>query len=42
MTALLKCVDEWLKEMEEGKEICAVFFNYKKAFDTPVVYHISH
>ena len=34
MTALIKCVDDWLKVMEEGKEICAVFFDYQKAFDT--------
>ena len=34
MTALIKCVDDWLKMMEEGKEICAVFFDYWKAFDT--------
>ena len=34
VTALIKCVDDWLKMMEEGKEICAVFFDYRKAFDT--------
>ena len=34
MTALIKCVDDWLKALEEGKEICAVFFDYRKAFDT--------
>ena len=34
MTALIKCVDDWLKTLEEGKEICAVFFDYRKAFDT--------
>lgn len=34
VTALIKCVDDWLKALEEGKEICAVFFDYRKAFDT--------
>ena len=34
VTALIKCVDDWLKVLEEGKEICAVFFDYRKAFDT--------
>ena len=31
MSALIKCIDDWLKVMEEGKE---VFFDYRKAFDT--------
>ena len=34
VAALIKCVDDWLKTMEGGKEICAVFFDYRKAFDT--------
>ena len=34
VTALIKCVDDWLKVMEEEKEICAVFFDYRKVFDT--------
>ena len=34
MTALIKCVDDWLKVLEEGKEICAMFFDYRKKFYT--------
>ena len=34
VTALIKCVDDWLKAMEEGKEKCAAFFDNRKAFNT--------
>ena len=34
MAALIKCANDWLKTMESGKEICAVFFDYGKAFNT--------
>ena len=34
MTVLIRCVDHWLKVMENGKETCAVFFDYWKAFHT--------
>ena len=27
-------VYDWLKLLEEGKEICATFFDYQKAFDS--------
>ena len=32
--ALLTIVDEWLRILEDGKEICAIFFDYRKAFDS--------
>ena len=34
VTALLLTVHRWLQLMESGKEICAVFLDYKKAFDS--------
>ena len=34
MAALIKCIDDWLKTMESGKEICAVLFDYRKAFNS--------
>ena len=34
VTALLMTTHEWFQRLEEGKEICAVFFDFKKAFDS--------
>ena len=34
VTALLTTTHEWFQQLEEGKEICAVFFGFKKAFDS--------
>ena len=34
MTALIKCTDDWLKTLEDGDEVCTVFFDYRKAFDS--------
>ena len=34
VTALLHCINEWLKALEDGKEVCAIFFDFQKAFDT--------
>ena len=34
VTALLTTIHEWFQRLEEGKEICAVFFDFKKAFDS--------
>ena len=34
VSALLTVVDEWLRVLEDGKEICAIFFDYRKAFDS--------
>ena len=34
VSALLTVVDEWLRVLEDGKEICAIFFDYHKAFDS--------
>ena len=33
-TALLTTTYDWLKELEAGKEVCSVFFNIRKAFDS--------
>ena len=28
VTALLHCINEWLKALEDGKEVCAIFFDF--------------
>lgn len=33
VTALIKCTDDRLKCLEDGN-VCAVFFDYRKAFDS--------
>jgi len=33
-TALLTTQYDWLKELEAGKEVCSVFFDIRKAFDS--------
>lgn len=34
VSALLYCTNEWFKALEDGKEVCAVFFDLQKAFDS--------
>ena len=34
VTALLSVTQEWLSALECGQELCAVFFDYQKAFDS--------
>ena len=34
VTSLLYVTDHWLKELEDGLDICAVFFDFRKAFDS--------
>ena len=34
VTALLATTYQWFRMLEERKEICAIFFDYRKAFDT--------
>ena len=34
ISALLATINHWLELREAGKDICAVFFDYRKAFDT--------
>jgi len=34
VTALLTITHEWFQGLEERREICAVFFDFKKAFDS--------
>ena len=31
---LLSTTSDWLTMLESGKDICAVFFDYRKAFDS--------
>ena len=34
LTALIKCTDDWLKELKLGNDVCAIFFDFRKAFDS--------
>ena len=34
ITAIIKCTDDWLKELEVGRDVCAIFFDFRKAFDS--------
>ena len=34
ISVLLTVIDNWLRILEDGKEICAIFFDYRKAFDS--------
>ena len=34
MTALLSTIHEWFQLLESGHDICAIFLDYKKAFDS--------
>ena len=34
VTALLSVTQDWYTTLEKGKEICAVFFDFQKAFDS--------
>ena len=34
VTALIKCTDDRLRCLEDGNDICAVFFDYRKALDS--------
>ena len=34
VTALLSVTQEWLSALECGQELCAVFFDYQKAFNS--------
>ena len=34
VTALLSVTQEWFSALECGQELCAVFFDYQKAFDS--------
>ena len=34
VTALLSVTQEWLSALQCGQELCAVFFDYQKAFDS--------
>ena len=34
VTSLLHITDQWLKVLEDGHDMCAVFFDFRKAFDS--------
>ena len=34
ITALLHLTDQWFQALEVGHDVCAVFFNFRKAFDS--------
>ena len=34
VAALLSVTQKWLSALERGQEVCAVFFDYRKAFDS--------
>ena len=34
VTALLHLTDQWLQALEVGNDVCAVFFDFRKAFDS--------
>ena len=34
VTALLSVLHEWFLTLEDGNEVCAIFLDYKKAFDS--------
>ena len=34
VTAQLTTTYDWFKELEAGKEVCSLFFNIRKAFDS--------
>ena len=34
LTALLSVLHEWFLTLEDGNEVCAIFLDYKKAFDS--------
>ena len=46
VTALLSTLTSWLSILESGMDICAVFFDYRKAFDSvphrPLLEKLSH
>ena len=33
ISALIKVVDDWSKALDQGSEVCVVFFDVSKAFD---------
>ena len=34
VSALIKVVDDWQRALDQGYEVCVVFFDVSKAFDT--------
>lgn len=34
MTALIKCTDDWFRALEYSQEVCATFFDFRKAFNS--------
>ena len=34
ISALIKVIDDWSKALDQGHEVCVIFFDVSKAFDT--------
>ena len=34
VTALIKCTDDWFRALEQGQDVCAIYFDFRKAFDS--------
>lgn len=34
VTALIKCTDDWFRALEHGQDVCAIYFDFRKAFDS--------
>ena len=33
ISALIKVIDDWSQALDQGKEVCVIFFDVSKAFD---------
>ena len=33
VSALIKVIDDWSQALDQGKEVCVIFFDVSKAFD---------
>ena len=40
VTSLLTTTDNWFKVLEEGKDVCAIFFDDRKSFDSVPHQHL--
>ncbi len=34
ISALIQVIEDWSRALDQGQEVCVVFFDIKKAFDT--------